>query len=402
MIALFLLAAAATADWTQWGGPNRNFNVPDAGLAAKWPSGGPTKLWSRPLGEGYAAIAEHDGRLFTMYRRDGGHESIIALDAATGKTIWEHQFDAVPHGMDLQYGKGPHVMPQIVDGRVFAIGITQLMFALDEKTGKVIWSHDLGADFGGENMGRGYGNNPLPYKDMLLLPIGGRANPIIALSQRTGKLIWRSSEILVNAYASPNLINVGGQDQAVFFVSNEIYGLNPDNGKTLWKHAHKTDWGLNISTPVWGGGNMLFLSSAYSGGSRVLQLTRQGDQTTVKELWYSNRMKIHITNAIRRGPYIFASSGDLGPSFFSAVDVNTGQELWRSRDLARVNMIQAGDKTIMLDEDGKLVLAKPDDKGMNIISKVEVMKANCWTPPTLAGTKLYMRDRKTIVTLDLK
>ncbi len=29
------------------------------------------------------------------------------------------------------------------------------------------------------------------------------------------------------------------------------------------------------------------------------------------------------------------------------------------------------------------------------------MTENAWTPPTLVGTKLYVRDRKNIVALDL-
>jgi hypothetical protein len=31
-----------------------------------------------------------------------------------------------------------------------------------------------------------------------------------------------------------------------------------------------------------------------------------------------------------------------------------------------------------------------------------VMDRTAWTPPALAGTKLYVRDRKTIAALDLK
>ncbi|HEU4596986.1 MAG TPA: hypothetical protein VFS10_17780, partial [Pyrinomonadaceae bacterium] len=50
-------AAAQSADWPQWGGPERNFVSGAKGLAATWPEGGPRRLWSRELGEGYSAIA---------------------------------------------------------------------------------------------------------------------------------------------------------------------------------------------------------------------------------------------------------------------------------------------------------------------------------------------------------
>ncbi len=393
---------SAGADWPGWGGPNRNFMVADAGLADTWPAAGPKLVWKRDLGDGYASVSEHDGKLFTMFRRDPHHEIITALEAASGKTVWQYEFDSGSTGdKDLTYGPGPHVEPLLTGGRLFAIGITGKMFCLDEKTGHVIWSHDLVADFGAEKMGRGYGNNPLPYKDTLLLPIGGAGDPIIALSQSDGKLVWKNTDNFKNAYSSPILIRVNGQEQAIFFMSDEILGLNPSNGALLWKHQHSTEWGLNISMPVWVGGHLLFLSSAYNGGSRVLDLARETN-TVVTEKWFSNKLRIHITNAIPKNGYVLGSSGDFGPAFLTAVDINTGKELWRDRSFSKANMILAGDKLILLDEDGKLALAKPDPSGLHVISRAELLQHNAWTPPSLVGTKLYLRDRREIMAVDLK
>jgi len=75
---VILLAAGATgtaqppappaAGWPQWGGPNRDFKAASTGLATAWPSSGPREVWSRPLGDGYSAIAESGGTLYTLYR----------------------------------------------------------------------------------------------------------------------------------------------------------------------------------------------------------------------------------------------------------------------------------------------------------------------------------------------
>src|SRR5262245_15433957 len=89
----------AGANWTQWGGATRDFVSDSKGLAATWPPGGPRKLWSRALGEGHSAILVEGDRLYTMYRpaglmtyvRRSGEEVIAALDAASGKTIWEYK-----------------------------------------------------------------------------------------------------------------------------------------------------------------------------------------------------------------------------------------------------------------------------------------------------------------------
>jgi hypothetical protein len=194
---------------------------------------------------------------------------------------------------------------------------------------------------------------------------------------------------------------VDGQDQLVAFMGKEIAGVDPNNGELLWSHPHVTDWGLNISTPVWGSDNLLFLSSAYSGGSRVLKLARKDGKTSVSELWFSRRLRVHHSTAIRIGEYIYASSGDFGPAFFSAVNVKTGDIAFQDRSFPKTNFLYADGKLIILDEDGNLALATVSPAGLKVISKASVMKNLAWTVPTLVGTKLYLRDRRTITALDL-
>src|SRR5512145_3364366 len=58
---------AATPQWTQWGGPNRNFQTTAAGLKAQRPATGPKVVWKRPLGEGYSSPSVENGVLYTMY-----------------------------------------------------------------------------------------------------------------------------------------------------------------------------------------------------------------------------------------------------------------------------------------------------------------------------------------------
>ena len=106
--------------WPQWGGPTRNFMLPAGAGPTEWPSSGPRVVWRRPLGEGYSAIAVSGSTLYTMYRHDGD-EIVVALDADTGKTRWEHRYSAPPlEKMNLEQGSGPHATPLVHGGRVFA------------------------------------------------------------------------------------------------------------------------------------------------------------------------------------------------------------------------------------------------------------------------------------------
>ena len=115
-------ASAQTANWPQWGGPQRNFMVEAKGLAESWPAGGPKRLWSRALGEGHSSVVVDGERLYTMYSQ-GEQEFVVALDAATGKTIWEKSNAAPPKGLDLQFGKGPHSTPLIAGNLLITVGL---------------------------------------------------------------------------------------------------------------------------------------------------------------------------------------------------------------------------------------------------------------------------------------
>ena len=395
-------------EWPQFGGPHRNFMVDSQGLAASWPPDGPKKFWSRPLGEGYSGIAVDGNTLYTMYRKDP-NEVVVALDAATGKTRWEYSYEAkFLRGMAMENGAGPHTTPLIVGDRVYTAGILAELNCFDKKTGKLMWSKDLYKDFpGASKMDRGYSTSPLVYKNTIVLTLGGHGHAVIALNPIDGSLVWAKND-LGNSPSSPVLINVAGQDQLVAFLDDGgssahglITGLDPNNGDLLWTHPHKTSWDLNIALPVWGDDGILVISSAYGTGARGLQLTREGQKTVVKELWYNNRMRIHHSTMVRVGDYVYGSSGDFGPAPLTAINAKTGEIKWQERAFPKASFVYADGKFIVVDEDGGLSLATFSPEGAKVISKVQLLEQNAWTAPSLAGTKLFIRDRHSIMALDV-
>jgi outer membrane protein assembly factor BamB len=332
---------------------------------------------------------------------EGDQEIVIALAADSGKTIWQRGYDAPQAGMNYEYGAGPHSTPLLVGDLLYTVGATGKLFALDKKTGELKWSHDLWKDFGGRKMDRGYSCSPIAYRDTIILTLGGGENQtLIAFNQKDGNVAWKNQSLDMSP-SSPILISVDGQEQLVAFLGKVVAGVDPNNGNLLWSHPHVTEWGLNITTPVWGDDNLLFISSAYSGGSRVLKLTQKDGRTTVEELWFHRRLRVHHGTAIRIGDYVYGSSGDFGPAFFAAVNVKTGEIAYQDRTFPKSNFVLADGKLIILDEDGNLALATATPTELKVISKVSVLKNLAWTVPTLVGTKLYLRDRRTITALDL-
>jgi len=410
LLPLALLATIALGDeedapnWPQWGGPTRNFHAESTGLATSWPAGGPKKLWSRSLGEGYSSIVADAAALYTMYRVDD-FEIVVSLDAASGATRWEHRYDApllqhMNYGTWLrQGGAGPYSTPLLFGDMVYTVGTTGKFHALDPLTGDVVWYHNLDEKFGMTGYS-GYAPSPMVADGNIILPVGGRGQGVVAFDPATGDVRWKNQDFRL-APASPILIHVDGQNQLVVFSPKEVVGLDPTNGNRLWSHPHETNYGLNISTPVWGEGNLLFVSSAYNGGSRVIRLTHANGKTTAEELWASNRLRLHFGNAIRFDNWILGTSGDFGPAFFIAVDATTGEEAWRERTFGRSQMLYADGKLVIVDEGGDLALASVGPSGLQVHARAELLTENAWTAPTLVGTHLYVRDRKNIVAVDL-
>ncbi|MPZ19685.1 MAG: PQQ-binding-like beta-propeller repeat protein [Luteitalea sp.] len=414
--ALTLVAAgqreAATDGWLQWGGPQRNFVVQSPSLASSWPAEGPQRVWSRPLGDGHSAILVDEGRLYTMYRPApsqpgqewADEEIVVALEEATGKTIWEHRYPSRP--LDFKFGAGPYATPLIIGRRLFTVGTNNQLYAFDKVTGKVEWSHDLVEDFGAQErlirpaIKAGISSSPLAYDDTILVMAGGKGQAVMAFDQATGEVVWKSGDFNISQ-ASPILIDVDGETQLVAFGGMDVNGLDPATGRLLWSHPHDTSGDMNISTPLWGPGDLLFVTSAYNGGSRMLQLGGNGTSTRVDERWFTNRLRVHIGTVIRLDDFIVGSSGDFGPTPLTAIDVKTGEVLWQDRSFSRANLLNAGGRLVILDEDGVLGLAEATRAGLAVLARAEVLTNRAWTAPSLVGASLYARDRQQILKLDL-
>ena len=98
---------------------------------------------------------------------------------------------------------------------------------------------------------------------------------------------------------------------------------------------------------------------------------------------------------------ILGSSGDFGPAFMMAVNADTGTELWRDRSFARAQIVESHGTVVIVDEDGDLAVASLSDGKLRVHARKAMLTQNAWTPPTLVGSTVYLRDRKEILAVDL-
>ena len=86
-------------DWPEWRGKGRLGVWRETGIVDKFPASGLPILWRAPIKAGYAGPAVANGRVFvTDYAETGrlrGSERALALDEKTGKILWTRQWEEI-------------------------------------------------------------------------------------------------------------------------------------------------------------------------------------------------------------------------------------------------------------------------------------------------------------------
>jgi len=393
-------APPAGIPWTQWGGPHRNFQTEATGLKDTWPTSGPRVIWKRPLGEGYTSPAVESGILYTAYGKPR-EEVVIAAETETGKTLWERSNPMTFQSDAPEMGNGPYSTPLVVGDRLFTTGVAGRLQCLEKKTGKPLWVQELWESHHGSRLMYGYASSPIAYRDLVIVPVGGPGKALMAFKQADGSVAWSKNDF-GNVYSSPILINVGGLDQLVALLDGAVIGVNPLNGDLQWQVGFKADYSIAVATPVWGPDNLLFVSAEYGAGSKMIELQKDGQRTKAVELWSSNRLRLHHGNAMRVEDAIYFSSGGKGSqAILSAVEARSGKILWQQRSIEKATFVWADRKLITLDQDGNLMIAHPSREGFTITARASLLTNLSWTPPVLVGTRLYIRDRRNLMAVDL-
>jgi outer membrane protein assembly factor BamB len=388
--------------WPQWGGPHRNFVTEATGLRDAWPASGPRVMWRRALGEGYSSIAVDGDVLYTMYGRHG-QETVLAASAQTGATLWEHtepmtfQSDAAQ-----EQGNGPYATPLLARTRLFTTSVAGRLLCVDRNTGRLLWDQDLGADHSGNHLMYGYASSPIAFRDSVILPVGGRGKAVMAFNQADGKVVWSRGD-LGNVYSSAILVDVDGLQQLVVLLDGGVMGFNPINGDPQWQVPFQADYSIAVATPLWSPSDrLLFVSAEYNAGAKMIELARRGEQVVATERWSSNRLRLHHGNAMRIDNAIYFTNGGKGSQpILTAIDAATGTILWQERSIEKATFVWADEKLLTLDQSGTLMIAHPSREAFRITARAQLLTSLAWTPPTLVGTRAFIRDRKEMVAVDL-
>ncbi len=392
-LALFFALNVSATDWPQFLGPNRDGTISDETFVRAWLKNGIREQWRIPVGAGYSGLVVQSNRIFKMERK-GKDEWIVAMQASDGKRLWNVRTCSSPD--DVYGGLGPRVTPSVDGDLVFTVSAQGDLLAFRAANGEQVWKRGLASELGWRPPAEGTSSSPLIQKGRIYLIIGGsKGNAFASFDRKTGKTLWTSQEDRTS-YSSAVSWDFSGFPQVLFLSGSNLFSLNADSGKLLWKYPWPTfDW-VNVATPVMIPPDRVFISAGYDQGAAMLRLNKKNDGTLeVSEIWRNREMKNHFNNSVYHNSAIYGFDN----AILKAIDAQTGKTLWREKGFGTGSIVRAGNYLIILSDDGELACSKANPKALQIEAKLPVLKGKTWTPPAFADGKVFLRNQTEIVCL---
>ena len=371
------------AEWPGFRGPDRNGVVRSVSINTDWSATPPVELWRRPIGPGWSSFSVSGDLLYTQEQR--GEEEIVACyRLSTGEPVWRHR-DAVRF-WESEGGAGPRGTPTVHDGRVYAMGATGILNALDAATGARLWSRNAAEDTSVPVPDWGVASSPLVVDDVVIIAISGR---LAGYDVATGNPKWLGPTGGAG-YSSPHLATIDGVPQVVLLRGSRTISVAPADGTLLWEHT----WipGVSIVQPAMVEGDLLITTGDAMGGVglRRLAVSKGSSGWTVQERWTSRGLKPYFNDFVVHEGHAYGFDGNI----LSSISLDDGTRKWKGGRYGNGQMILLAEQDLLLvlSEEGELALVSATPDKFTEVARFAVFEAKTWNHPVLVGDVLLVRN----------
>jgi outer membrane protein assembly factor BamB len=393
------LAADAAENWSRFRGPTGTGHHTGAALPTKWSAD--NVLWRVELkGEGFSSPVNWGDRIFLTAATDQGRaRHVLALDASSGKLLWEKSIPCAAPGKSHKMN-GFATPSCLTDGeRVIAFfgagGIH--CFYLD---GKPLWSQSLG-EFAGP---WGSAASPVFAGNLVIQNCDAQgASFIAALDKKTGKTAWRTprGEKPMGGWSTPIEIPAGKRAELVVNSEQGLDAYDPATGKHLW-HCKGFN-GRGEPVPEFAHGMVIVLNGK-SGDLYAVRPGGSGDVSESHRVWHTPRPKVRdIPSPIVVGDYLFAIDMKGNATTYEA---RTGKVLWTEKipGAYTASPVESAGLIYLNTESGETLVIKPGPK-LNLVARnsigdhgAELFRASI---APIAG-RLYLRSDRALYCIGAK
>jgi outer membrane protein assembly factor BamB len=407
-----LLASSSLAigeDWPQWLGPNRDGATSEK--VSAWKES-PKVGWRKSVGEGHSSPIVAKGKVFLNYRREikdskpkAFEEVLVAYDAKSGEVLWESVCADTTKFSNI-FGNGPRATPLVANDRVITLGVTGVLSCFDAEKGKLLWQKDTLKEFSVANLFFGVSGSPLADGDLVLLNVGAKNASIVAFKGASGEAAWKKGDD-PSSYSSGIVLGKDKQRQGIFLTGKGLVSVNPADGSPWWDQPFVDSLNESSTTPVHVG-DLLVVSTIMSGSMAIELGEKEGKPSLKKVAWKNPDLTCYFATPAAVGKdhlYVVTGSSNFvkAQADLHCVETATGKVLWTRPKVGKYHacLIRTGDdKLLMVEESGDLVLFQPDAKEYHELARTHVCGMT-WAHPALSDGKIYIRDGKELICLEL-
>jgi outer membrane protein assembly factor BamB len=392
-VAAALFAGVLTAatvlvasDWPEWRGPTRDGRSAETNLPARWAPNGENQAWRVPIGGRSSPVAFGD-RLYLLTTTEGDvaatQERLVALDAETGKLLWERRFSVYLSDVPQHRAAwaSPAVDPETGNIYVFTVGAQ--LFAVSPD-GKILWDRSLPEDYGAITTHGGRTTSPIVHGDKVLLntlilawgDLSRTGNRYMAFDKRTGETVWISSPQVRHYdtnYSMPIVADIDGVTALIVGgTDGAFHALKVNTGEPIWR--------IDVSKRA------ILNSALYRDG--VAYITHGEENIGTTEMGMVAAIDARRTGELKEDVFRWRTFGFL-PTFASPVmdderlysvdngaiiaafDLKTGKQLWQRSlgTLQKGSPVLADGKLYVGTENGKFYILRPSASGVEVLDE---------------------------------
>ncbi|MCK9421600.1 MAG: PQQ-binding-like beta-propeller repeat protein [Bacteroidales bacterium] len=401
-------------NWPRFRGTDfDNINKENIRLIDIWDKAGPRILWKVTLGEGHAAPAIYDGRVYLLdYDETNRQDALRCFSLVTGEELWRRAYH-----VHLKRNHGlSRTIPAVTEKYVVTIGPRGHVMCVDRLTGNLRWGLDLIKEFNSEVPFWYTGQCPLVDHDTAIIATGGKSL-MIAIDCNTGKKVWETpnSKNWKMSHSSIMPMTYGRRKMYVYCAVGGICGIaasGPDRGKILWE---TTEFSPSViaPSPVIMDQGRIFMTAGYGAGSALLQINEENGRLHVAIIQKYKPMEGLASE--QQTPILLKGclygiqpkdAGGLRNQFVCCKEGDGKKILMSSGKTDRFGLgpyIFADGKFFILNDDGEMTIAKASPSGFEVLDKTRIIDGqDSWGPLAIAGGYMLMRDSKTMVCLDIR